>query len=149
MTRSVKVILLQEISHLGQKNELKSVALGFAKNWLIPKKLAVVATPTLIAQARKEQATRQQRQAQKASQYESLAKELKGFTLKLRPKKNKKGTLYEGIDATVIAAKLKDKKIAITPEMIELEIPIKQVGEYEVPVALSKNYQATIKIVVQ
>lgn len=149
MTKSVKVLLLSDIPHLGHKDEVKSVAMGFAKNWLIRRNLASLASPKIIALAQQRRSVIEVKQQEAKAKYETLAKELEGLTLRLRPKKNKQGTLYEGIDALAIAQKLKEKKVIIAPNLLQLEQPIKQIGEYDVTVALSKDYQTKIKVIVQ
>lgn len=149
MTKSVKIILLQDVPRVGHKDEVKAVALGFAKNWLIRKNLAAVATPVMIAKAQEHKAKIDQKSKEEAAQFGALLKELEGFTLRLRPKKNKQGRLYEGIDALAIAEKLKEKKITIKAESIKLEEPIKQVGEHDVTIAFSKEIKTKIKVIIQ
>lgn len=149
MNKSVKLILLQNIPHLGQKNDIKSVTFGFAKNWLIPQKLAILATPVMVAQVEHEKIAREEATKREALKYEKLLKELEGFTLKIRPKKTKKGTLYAAIDGKTIAGKLKEKGILIEENSIKIEEPIKKVGEYEVPVIFSQDFQTKIKVIVQ
>lgn len=149
MKKSVKVILLQDIPSVGQKHDLKSVRLGFAKNFLVRQKLAAIATAPLIKTRELERKRKEERQGKEAQGYGKIIKELEAFTLRLRPKKTAKGTLYGGIDAKTLAQKLQENKIAIKPEQIILEEPIKKIGEYEVPVVFSKDYQVKIKVIVQ
>lgn len=149
MTKRVSVILLADVAHIGHKDEIKSVAMGFAKNWLIRKKLASVATPAMIALATQHRASVESKQKNERVVYEKLLGELEGFTLRLRPKKNKQGTLYEGIDASTIAEKLKEKKIVLDPKCITLKEPIKQAGEYTIPVAFSKDITTAFTLVIQ
>lgn len=149
MTRTIKVILLQDVPQLGQKDEVRSVRFGFAKNWLIPGKLAVIATPVLVSQMERIEALREEQMKHLAESYQDKVKELEGFTLRLRPKKTKKGTLYAAIDAKVIAQHLKKKNITLDLKYIHLEAPIKKVGEYDVPIIFSQNFQVKIRVIVQ
>lgn len=149
MKKKIKIILLQDVPQLGQKNQMHSVHLGFAKNWLIPLKLAAIATPTLVSQIEKQGTLREEQMKRERQTYEERVKELEEVTLRLRPKKTKKGTLYAAIDEKAIAQHLAKRKISLDPKSIQLETPIKKVGEYEVPVVLSKDYRVKIKVIVQ
>jgi len=145
----LKVILLQDTLRLGQKDDIKSVKFGFAKNWLIPQKLAVLATRSMLTRIERVKLMGEETLKREAEKYEIMIKELEGFTLRMRPKKTKKGTLYAAIKATIIAEKLKEKGFPIDPSYIQLQEQIKKVGEYEVSVMFSERYKAKIKIVVQ
>ncbi|MBI3335422.1 MAG: 50S ribosomal protein L9 [Candidatus Portnoybacteria bacterium] len=149
MNKSVKIILLQDIPRLGQKNDIKSVKFGFAKNWLIPQKLAVLARPLMVAEIERAKTVREEVRKRETLTYEKFLKELEGFVLRMRPKKTEKGTLYAAIDAKTIAGKLKEKGIVIDPSHIQLDEGIKKVGEYDVPVRLSERFHAKIKLIVQ
>lgn len=149
MKKTVKVVLLQPVPSLGQKNDLKSVKLGFAKNFLLPRKLAMVATPMLVTKLQQQQAFAAKKVAQEQEQFGALIDTLKGFTLKLRPKKTTKGTLYEGIDSKTLIAKLREKKIALDEKYLQLTEPLKKVGEYEIPIVFTKDYQTSITVVIQ
>ena len=149
MKKTIKVILLQDVLQLGQKGEVRSVRFGFGKNWLIPLKLAAIATPTLVSQIEKQKTLQQEQMKNEAHAYETRIKELEGFVLRLRPKKTKKATLYAAIDAKKIASHLAKKNVTLDPKYIHLETPIKKIGEYEIPVVFSKDYRVSIKVVVQ
>lgn len=149
MTKSVKVILLQDIPSVGQKHDVKSVRLGFAKNFLTRQKLAMLATPQMVRTIELERKHREERLVIQAQSYAKVIEELKDFALRLRPKKTPKGTLYEGIDAKALAQKLQEKKISVEAEHIELDQPIKKIGEYDIPVTFTKDYQTKIKVIVQ
>lgn len=149
MTRTIKIILLQDVPQLGQKGEVRSVRFGFVKNWLIPRRLAVIATPLLISQMEKMKALREEQMKRETKSYQDQMKKLEDFTLHLRPKKTKKGTLYAAIDAKVIAQHLKKKNITLDPKYIHLETPIKKIGEYEVTIIFSEAFKSKLKVVVQ
>lgn len=149
MNTLTKIVLLEDIPHLGKKHEVKSVKFGFAKNWLIPQKLALLGLPHIINQLQSQQALKEQKIKKETESQESLMKELDDFTLRFRPKKTTKGTLYAAIDEKMIAEKLKEKGINIDEKYIKLETPIKKVGEYEVPVIFSENSKVSLKIIIQ
>lgn len=149
MNRTVNIILLQDVPALGNRDDIKSVSFGYAKNWLIPQKLAAVATPAMAARIQRDKTMRMEKIKKEAEQYQVLKQSLEGCTLRLRPKKTEKGTLYAAIDAKAVAEKLKEKGIAIDAKYILLEKPIKKTGEYEIPIIFSKDFQGNIKIIVQ
>lgn len=149
MNTLTKIVLLEDIPHLGKKHEVKSVKFGFAKNWLIPRKLALLGLPHIIHQLQGQQALKEEKVKKETEVYESLMKELDGFTLRLRPKKTTKGTLYAAVDEKMIAEKLKEKGIKINEKYLKLKTPIKKVGEYETQIIFSDQYKANIKIIVQ
>lgn len=149
MNSLVKIILLEDVPNVGKKHDIKSVRFGFAKNWLISQKLAVLALPHIVNQIKGQQAVKKEKAKKETELYEGLLKELNNFALRLRPKKTTKGTLYAAIDEKMIAEKLKEKGIKIDEKYIKLETPIKKVGEYEIPIIFSKNSQTKIKVIIQ
>lgn len=149
MNSLVKIILLEDVSHVGKKHEVKSVRFGFAKNWLISQKLAVLALPHIVNQVKGQQSVKEEKIKKETELYEGLLKELNSFVLRLRPKKTTKGTLYEAIDEKMIAEKLKEKGIKIDKKYIKLEAPIKKIGEYEIPVVFPGNFKVSLKIIIQ
>lgn len=149
MNRTVKIILLQDIPTLGNKSDSKSVSFGYAKNWLIPQKLAVISTPMMVAKILRDKAVETEKTKKEREQYETLKESLEGFVLRLRPKKTEKGTLYAAIDEKILAEKLKEKSISVDAKYITLEKPIKKIGEYEILIIFSQDFQIKIKIIVQ
>lgn len=145
----IKIILLQDVPQLGQKDEIRSVRFGFAKNWLIPLKLAALATPAVVSRIEKQKTLQEEQVKREAQTYKERMKELEGFTLRLRPKKTKKATLYAAIDADAIAQHLAKKGMNIDVKHIHLEKPIKKAGEYDIPIIFSKDSKASIKVIVQ
>ncbi len=131
----MKVILLKDVQHVGRKNEVKEVAEGYAINFLFPRGLAKVGTPKGIKDAEGQMA---QIEADRKVKEELLAKnieDLSKVTIEFKEKVNEKGHLFAGISKEMLAEKLKAQtRLNITPEFIQLEHPIKEMGEHVVEV---------------
>ena len=144
----MKVILFQDIPSVGRKYDIKDVADGYARNFLMPRKLAVVATAKEIEQLK---TTLAAREGNKNLQEDLLLKNiaaLDGETITLSAKANEKGHLFAKIDQEKIAEAIKEqKKLEIPLEHIILEAPIKEVGEYQMSIKF-KNLNPQFKIII-
>lgn len=131
----MKVILIQNVSKLGQKDDVKEVKTGYWRNFLSPEGLAVMATPKLIEQALKR---RGEITGRKEAEAEKIAKEMektKDMVLALEVKADEKGNLFAGISKEIVSDAVKEQmKIDIPADFIEMEKPIKKTGSYEIPV---------------
>lgn len=147
--KKMKVLLLQDVEHLGKAGEIKDVSGGFGRNYLLPKGFAVLATKSQIKQA-EERLAAQRRKAEAArKEAETLAAKLAELTLTFVVKVGEQERLYGSVTNADIAAKLREVAgIAIDRRKIALEDPIKRTGEYEVPVELASGVSATLKVVV-
>lgn len=133
----MKVILLQDVPSIGRKNEVKMVADGHALNFLIPRKYALPATPAALRQIETAQAASVvAREVQHSLLQKSLA-ELSGRIVEIEEKANEEGHLYAGIHKKELARLLNTKThIAIPEEALELDQPIKAVGEFPITVSI-------------
>ncbi len=145
----MKVILLKDVSKLGKKYEVKEVSSGHAQNLLIPRGDAVAATPQALKRAELE---RSANEGERKIQEELLAKnieELDGLTLTIKGKANDKGHLFAGLHREAISAELKEQsRLDVMPEAIELDQPIKEVGEHTISVKAGGK-SAKFKVVVE
>ncbi|MGC9167991.1 MAG: 50S ribosomal protein L9 [Desulfurella sp.] len=145
----MRVVLLEDIENLGLAGDVLDVKDGYARNFLFPRKLALKATKEnvkLIEEKRNSIIKR----AQKRLQLEQAKKEqLDGLTIELKAKAGEGGKLFGSIGTNDIYTALKEKQIEVDKKSIRLEDPIKQIGEYEVTIALFRDIKATIKVVVQ
>jgi large subunit ribosomal protein L9 len=145
----MKVILKQDVEKLGKVGEVVKVAPGYGRNYLIPKRLAVEATAGNLKVAKIEElatARRDQRDKQAAS---LLAREIVKLEIIVRKKAGEGGTLYGSVTAIDIAEFLVNHKIEIDKRKIQLEDPIKTVGEYQIPIRLHREVVVPVKLVVQ
>ena len=146
----MEVLLTETVDNLGSAGEIKKVADGYARNFLIPKGLAVPATAGALKQAelrRQAEARRQQRENVKA---ESLARTLSQVTLTFQAKAGEKDKLYGSITNADIAEAL-EREIgqAIDKRKVELEEPIRELGSYYVPIKLLPELAPRITVIVE
>lgn len=145
----MKVILKQDVDKLGKVGEIVKVAPGYGRNYLVPRGFAVEATPgniKIVEQERKAQARRDFREKEAAT---LLAKEIVGLTPVFKRKTGEEGSLYGSVTAIDIADFLVAHKIEIDKRKIQLEDPIKTIGDYEVSIRLHREVTVPIKVTVE
>ena len=144
----MKVILIKDVAKLGKKYEVKEVADGYALNFLVPHGQVEVATPKAM---KKVELLHLQEVQDKKVQEDLLLKNLKsleGVTITLKEKANEKGHLFAGIHKAELIPEIKKQtELDIAPEYIELEKPIKEVGEHLIEVKVQDKI-AKFKVVV-
>jgi large subunit ribosomal protein L9 len=145
----MKVILKQDVEKLGKAGDVVKVVPGYGRNYLIPKKIAVEATPgnlKVMEIDRLAQARRDQRDKQAAG---LVAKEISKLAITIRQKVGEGGALYGSVTAIDIADGLAAHKIEVDKRKIQLDDPIKTIGEYQVPIRLHRDVTVPIKVVVE
>ena len=145
----MKVIFLKDVQRVGKKYDIKEVNDGYALNFLFPNKLAEMATTKTMADLEKRQKEIiVEREIQEGLLIKNL-EEIKGKTITMRGKANDKGSLFSSIHKKEIKEELeKEHKIEIGEEFIILEKPIKEVGEFEIPIEI-KHKKSSFKLVVE
>ena len=143
----MKVILLQDVDSLGKAGELKDVANGYARNYLLPKKLAAGATPQLMANYQQRIATEQRKIEKQNEQNKQLADRLESVTLTFKARVGSQGRLYGSITSQDIAAGLRESEgIQIDRRTIDLHDPIRSMGTYHVPVKIAQKIAPEITV---
>ena len=145
----MKVILKQDVEKLGKSGEIVKVADGYGRNYLIPKHVAIPATPgnlKIMELERLASARRDQRDKEAAS---LLARELVKLVVTVKRKAGEGGTLYGSVTSIDIADFLITHKIDIDKRKIQLEEPIKSIGEFQVPIRLHREVTVPIKLIVE
>jgi large subunit ribosomal protein L9 len=145
----VKVVFLEEVEGSGRTGEVRNVANGYARNYLLPRKLAVPATEhnIRIAQARAEGEAK--RQAKLDADAEVVAEKLPGLTITIEVRVGEQGRLYGSVTARdIVEALEKPLGMLLEHRQVELEEPIRQVGLFEVPLRLSRNVRANVQVAV-
>jgi large subunit ribosomal protein L9 len=145
----MKVILKQDVENLGKAGDIVKVAPGYGRNFLIPRSLATEATPgniKIVEQERRAQARRDFREKEAAT---LLARDIVKLTATIRRKTGEEGSLYGSVTAIDIADFLNSHKIDIDKRKIQLEDPIRTVGEYQVPIRLHREVTVPIKVIVE
>jgi len=146
----MRVILLQDVDGLGKAGELKDVANGYARNYLLPKKLAAGATPQLLANYQQRIAAEQRRLEKQNEQNRQQVERLSQVTLTFKARVGGQGRLYGSITSQDIAAGLRESEgITIDRRMIDLPEPIRALGTYHVPIKLAQKLapQITVNVV--
>jgi len=143
----VEVVFIKDVPGTGHKGDIKQVADGYARNFLFPKGLAVLATPSLVEQIEAEKKQKSKELEAERADYEKVITEMEGQVIELTAKANEQGNLFATITPAMIADGL--VKYKISPDQIIISEPIKKVGEYEVKVSPMSGLTATIKVTVK
>jgi len=144
----MKVILLEDIDKLGKKGEIKEVANGYARNLLIPKKMAVLASKSEILRLEKQKEIDEEKVEKELILFQEIASQMDGFELEISTKVGEDNKLFGAITASKISEELKKNNFEIKKDQIKLKEPIKETGEYEIQIELPHNLEAKIKLVI-
>lgn len=142
----LKVILRQDVSGIGKAGEAKQVKDGFARNYLFPKNLAVVATDHNLRQIEADHKKTEAKKIQELEGARQAAEKLQGLSVTLTADVNEEEKLYGSLTAQEIAKAVSAEGVTIDKKMILLETPIKALGIYDVPVRLHADVTATLKV---
>ncbi|HLX55596.1 MAG TPA: 50S ribosomal protein L9 [Ktedonobacteraceae bacterium] len=143
----MKVILLQDVDNLGKAGDLKDVANGYARNYLLPRRLAAGATPSLLANHQQRIAAEKRKKEKLEEANKQQAEQLGNITLTFKARVGKQGRLYGSITSQDIAAGLRESEgITIDRRLIEMPDPIRAVGTYMVPVKIASKLQPKITV---
>ena len=145
----MKVILKQDVEKLGKAGDVVRVAPGYGRNFLIPKRFALEATPGNIKIAEMEKVAQARRDHREKESAAILARDIVKLTVTIKRKAGEGGSLYGSVTAIDIADFLVTHKIDIDKRKIQLEEPIKTIGEYQVPIRLHREVTVPIKVVVE
>jgi large subunit ribosomal protein L9 len=145
----MEVILRQDVDKVGLRGEVVDVAPGFARNYLLPRKLADTATPAKVAELRKHEEKRARQEAQSFEQAQEIVARLEGTELRIDVRAGDTGTLFGSVTATDIADQIwSSQRVRVDRRKIELPDSIKRIGRYEVPVELFADVTATVRLAV-
>ena len=142
----MEVILREDIPELGQRGDVVTVKNGYARNYLLPRKLAMEATPGNRKQVAEMKAAGARREATEKSGADLLAAQLAEVVLTIPAKAGESDQLFGSVTAMDIAEGLEAKGFAIDKRKILLEEPIKTVGEYTVPLRLHRHVTGSVKV---
>jgi large subunit ribosomal protein L9 len=146
----MQVLLLQDVEQLGQAGDVKSVADGYGRNFLIPRGLAVIATPGAIKQAELQQQAEVRRQAQALSEAQALAQLLDGQSVTFQARAGEADRLYGSITSANIAEALEEKTgQEVDKRKIDLDEPLKELGTHAVTIRLAPEAEAKVTVVIE
>lgn len=144
----MKVVLLQDVNKLGKKHEVKNVSSGYARNFLIPKGLAKLATEKVLKWLDVQREVLGKKAEEELKGFQELASSLEGREVLIPVKIGEEGQLFESITPQKISEKLKEMGFEVKKTQIILEEPIKEIGEFPVKVHFEHNLEAEIKVII-
>lgn len=144
----MKVIFLQDVPRVARAGEVKEVADGYARNFLIPQKLAVMTNPSTLNSLEAQIKKAASSQAQTEEEMTDLAHQLDGKEITLKAKVGAKEHLYGSITSADIAAELQNNGLVVDKRKIEIAEPIRQLGSHEVAIRLAKDAIPKVKVIV-
>jgi len=147
MKKYMKVILLQNVPKLGNQGDIKDVASGYARNFLLPKGLAEEATEEAVAQALAKKDKMARDAEADLEKTEALISKIEGQVFEVSAKASDEGTLYAALSASKVAKALKDKDFDVRKDQIDVS-GIKEIGEHEITLNLDHGLDARITLVV-
>ena len=145
---TTNVLLREDVDNLGARGEIVKVKAGYARNFLLPRKLAVEATPGNVKQIEAERAALLKKEATERAGAEAQAGQMGGLRLNFQRKVGEHGLLYGSVTAMHIADALKEKGYEIDRRRVHLAEPIKETGEYTVSVRLHREVNVEIPVTV-
>ena len=145
----MQIILQEDVEKLGTRGQLVEVAEGYARNFLLPRKLALEANAGNMKRLEKMRAAFAKKEAVERGDAETLAGLLAGVALEVRRKSGENDQLFGSVTSADISEALAAQGYTVDKRKITLAEPIKLVGEYEIPIKLHREVIATVKLAVK
>jgi len=142
----MEVILRTHVDNLGKRGEVVKVADGYARNYLLPRKLALLATEGNKQRIEKERARFDAAEAEEKKVAEAMSARMNGLDLEISRKVGETEALYGSVTTSDIAEALGKKGFEVDRRKIQLQEPIKRLGEFDIPVKLQREVVATVKL---
>ncbi len=140
------VILREDIEKLGNRGQVVKVAAGYARNFLLPKKLAVQATDSNKKIVEQERQAHLRKEAKLKTEAEDLSKLMTGVSVTIMQKAGENDQLFGSVTSKDVADALAARGYSIDRRKIQMDEPIKQLGEYKVPVRLHRDVTAEVTV---
>ena len=144
----MEVILREDVDKLGRRGDVVKVAEGYGRNFLLPRGLALAVNEANKAMIDKERKAHEARAAKEKAEFQALADRIKGVRFVAPRKVGENDVLYGSVTSGDIGEFLKNKGIEIDKRKVQLEEPIKKLGEHEVSIKLHPEVSATLKVLV-
>jgi large subunit ribosomal protein L9 len=144
----MEIILREDIEKLGSRGDVVKVAAGYARNFLLPKKMAVAATGSNKKIVEQERQSHLRKDAKQKGEAEDLSKMLTGVTVTITQKAGENDQLFGSVTSKDVADALAARNFNIDRRKIQLDDPIKTLGEFKVPVRLYRDVTAEVTVVV-
>ena len=145
----MQVVLLSDVEKLGLRGEIVDVARGYARNYLLPRRLAEPATPGRIAELERREAQRARQQARTFEQGQQVAELLGKTVLRFEVRAGPTGALFGSVTPTDIVDEIwRTRRVRVDRRKVDLPEPIKRVGRYDVPIEIFTDVQVEVKTLV-
>ena len=144
----MEVILREDIEKLGARGQIVKVTPGYARNFLLPKRMAVAANEANKKIVEQERQAHLKKEAKAQGEAQDLAKIMTGATVRIAQKAGENDQLFGSVTAQDIVAALEKQGYTIDRRKVQMAEPIKQIGEYKVPVRLHRDVTIEIPVVV-
>ncbi len=144
----MKVILQKDVPALGDAGDIKEVAEGYARNYLLPNKLVIIANESSKKAAEHQKKLIKIKKEKRKKASEGIAGSIAGLELTIPAQVGEEGKLFGSITSMDIAKELKEKGFTVDKRKIQLDSPIKQEGEYSVSIKLDEGISVAVKVVV-
>jgi large subunit ribosomal protein L9 len=142
----MKIILLKEVENVGKPGDVITVTAGYARNYLLPRRLAAPPTPDALRRIEATKRVAARAEAAKQKEATATAKSLENASVNIPAKVGEGGHLFGSVTAADIARALQAEGRKVDESMLRLERPIKEVGIYDVPVMVHGEVRATVKV---
>jgi len=144
----MRVIFLQDVENMGKKFEVKDVKDGYARNFLIPKGFAKLATKQVLERVEKQKEIEKQKVEEELKEIQKIASSIDEFEVIIPVKVGEEQQLFEKINAQKVSDKLKELGFEIKKEQIDLAEPLGELGEFPVKVRFEHNLESEIKVII-
>ena len=141
-----KVLLREDVDDLGARGEIVRVRAGYARNYLLPRNLAVEATTGNVKGIEQERAALLKKEAKERATAEGQSQQMSSLVLEFKRKAGEQGALYGSVTSMDVAEALKERGYQIDRHRIHLREPLKRVGEYTVPIRLHREVTIELQI---
>lgn len=143
----MKVIFLEDVRGVGRRNEIKEVSAGYVRNFLLPNRLAVVATPQEIRNREKQKQEQEKQEKETVEHLKNIAEKIRHSTIVLEVKADNHGKIFGSVSKDTILEGMRSAGL-ITKERVEIKLnhPLKEVGEYQVDIDLKKGVETSLKL---
>jgi large subunit ribosomal protein L9 len=146
----MKVLLLRDHDKLGKAGDVKNVADGYARNYLLPRGLAVLASPGALKQAETIRKAAEKRRAQMYAEAQAVASQLTGTTLTFHALAGETGKLYGSITThDIVEAIQREKGLEVDKRKVELREPLRTLGTHAVPIRLAADLAPEVTVVIE
>ena len=145
----MQVILKQDVEKIGQRGDIVDVSRGYIRNFLVPRGLAEIATPSRLEEARREMAEAEEREQRIAERASEVAETLNKSVITIEARTGEDERLFGSVTAAnIVSAIERARSIRLDRRRIKLEEPIKSLGTHQVPIQVHGDVEASVKVIV-